>query len=143
MKFHNTRIVLLFFASYVVLGVTTARAANPFESASRLINQLAARHSTDVTVSLLKTDPVAGKRASGLLNIRDFYVSFGTDGTLSAYSSRNYTESVFAGRYSVSGNWISFELGPSKFVGTIDGNTISGIRHRSDGIRDTWKLTVE
>ena len=89
------------------------------------------------------SDPVAGKKASGKLNIRDLYVSFGTDGTISAYTHRNYTEKAYTGRYTITGDRIEFELGPSKFVGTIKGNRITGTRERSDGINDEWELTLD
>ena len=88
-------------------------------------------------------DPVAGKKASGRLDIRNFYVTFGTDGTLSAYTTRNTTEKPFTGRYTISGDRIEFELGPSKFVGRIKGNRITGTRSRSDGVSDDWELTLD
>jgi len=88
-------------------------------------------------------DPVAGRRASGKLHIRNFYVKFGKDGTLSAYTTRNTTEKPYTGRYKITGDRIEFELGPSKFVGTIKGNRITGNRTRSDGVKDTWDLTLE
>lgn len=91
----------------------------------------------------VKVDPVAGRKASGRLHIREFYVDFGKDGTLSAYTQRNYTEAPFTGRYTITGDQIEFTLGPSKFVGTIKGNRITGKRSRSDGVTDDWELTLE
>jgi hypothetical protein len=77
------------------------------------------------------------------LHIRNFYVTFGTDGTLSAYTTRSYTERPYRGRYTITGNRIRFVLGPSTFVGTIKGNRITGTRSRSDGVNDDWELTLE
>lgn len=87
-------------------------------------------------------DPVAGKKGIGTLNIRSFYVDFNQGGTLSAYTSRNSTESPFQGRYTITGDRIEFVLGPSRFVGTVQGNRITGTRQRSDGIDDSWELTL-
>jgi hypothetical protein len=87
-------------------------------------------------------DVVAGRKASGRLDTRKLYVTFGTDGSLSAYTTRNTTERTFSGEYTISANQIEFELGPSKFTGTIEGNRITGTRSRVDGVTDSWEVTL-
>lgn len=87
---------------------------------------------------------LAGKRASGKLNIRDIFIEFGKDGeTVSAYTSRVYTEKAYSGKYTVTGDKVEFTLGPSKFVGTISDGGVSGTRKRTDGVDDTWDVKFD
>jgi hypothetical protein len=49
---------------------------------------------------------------------------------------------TYEGTWSLHGNRISMEIGPSSFVGTLEGNRITSSRSRDDGIRESWKATL-
>jgi hypothetical protein len=149
MSFRLLMLILPALCVAPAVALAQAPKADPLAQAEEVLKSAGPLPGTGAAAELLRppvekpVDPVAGRKASGKLHIRNFYVTFGTDGTLSAYTTRKTTEKPFKGRYTISGNQIRFELGPSKFIETIKGKRITGTRSRSDGINDDWDLTLE
>src|SRR5437764_630736 len=128
------------------LGQTTA--GDPLSKAQALITQSKPLALSILVVAPLKKEPknlLAGRKGKGSINSRTIFMEFGADGeTVSASTQGSMTtEKPFTGKYTMSGDFVDFVLGPSTFTGILKGNEIIGVRKRTDGIRDGWELTLE
>jgi hypothetical protein len=85
-------------------------------------------------------DALAGRTGRGTLSGNGLTLRFGPGGTVSG--EREGEGRSFTGTYTVRGDEVTLVLGPSTFRGRLSGNTISGSRARSDGVNDTWEVTL-
>jgi heat shock protein HslJ len=86
-------------------------------------------------------NPLAGRSGSGKLNTIELRLSFGADMNVTGTTARD--KRSFSAKYTISGNTVTFTLGPSTFTGTLSGKVLSGTRSRTDGVKDDWSITLD
>jgi hypothetical protein len=90
---------------------------------------------------------LAGRSASGTLgtatNLLSFHFQAGGGVTGTSRQDQKKTGRTFTGSYTFDGTRITIRMAASSFEGTVSGNTISGTRARSDGLNDTWSVTLD